>query len=239
VSELLTLSVRDVRVETPRTRIAHLALEGRRLSWRAGQAVLLGSHGQPVRKPYSIACTPQQARQDGALEFLIQVGEDGTAGPHLGRLEPGLFVDVEGPFGSFVLPADPPERYFLFVAGGTGIAPLRAMLWHALADLPDRAISVLQSARAADEFAYARELRALAGEGRIVLKQTATRAAPRWWTGGRGRIAPADLRSMIRHADTRCYVCGPSSLVEDVPRLLRDLGVGDERIVTEQWSETT
>ena len=48
-------------------------------------------------------------------------------------------VDVEGPLGSFTFPADPEERRFVFIAGGTGIAPLRAMLRHAL-DIPHREI---------------------------------------------------------------------------------------------------
>ena len=64
------------------------------------------------------------------------------------RSRPGTRIDFEGPTGAFTLGAAPAPAY-LFVAGGTGISPLRAMLRHLIAtDAGVAAVGALQRARA-------------------------------------------------------------------------------------------
>jgi ferredoxin-NADP reductase len=146
---------------------------------------------------------------------------------------------VEGPVGSFTFPPEPAERRFVFIAGGTGIAPLRAMLRHALV-LPHREVGLLYSARTPEDFAYERELRALARDGRIELRQTITRAgADDSWTGGRGRIGRALLEPLVHDAATLCFICGPRTLVDETTKLLQELGVPRARIRVEEWSTST
>src|SRR5204863_8617344 len=128
----------------------------------------------------------EDARRDGFIELLVGVNGDGVAGPHL-ALEPGTLVDVDGPLGAFTFPDAPQETCFVFIAGGTGIAPLRAMLRRAL-HLPHRNIGLFYSVRTPDEFAYEEELRGLAHKGEIELRQTVTRATDADWTGPRGRL---------------------------------------------------
>jgi ring-1,2-phenylacetyl-CoA epoxidase subunit PaaE len=228
---LLTLPIREVLAATPRARIARLDLDGRRFDYAPGQAAALASHGQETRIPYSIAASPEDSRRDGTLEFLIGVNAEGVAGPHL-ILEAGQLVDVEGPLGGFTFPIAPEERRFVFVAGGTGIAPLRAMLRQALM-LPHSTVGLFYSARAPDEFAYRRELRALAKAGRIELRQTVTRAGDERWNGSRGRFTRETLAELVHDPATLCFVCGPQSLVDEMRTALADLGVDAARIRAE------
>ena len=149
---------------------------------------MAGLHGSPLRKPYSIASAPFEAVRDGVIELLIQVEDAGGPDPHLELAELGRAIDVEGPFGNFGLPPAGDGRPLLFVAGGTGIAPLRSMLVEAL-DRDARAHpSVIYSARAPEELAYREELEALAIDGRLDLFITITRNGPADWSGRRGRI---------------------------------------------------
>ena len=232
---LLTLPIRDVVPATPRARIVRLALGGRRFPYLPGQAVLVGAHGQERRRPYSIAAAPRDAERDDSLELLMGTDTDGSAGADL-ALEPGALVDVEGPVGRFTLPDDANEERFVFIAGGTGIAPLRAMLRHAL-EAPHREIGLLYSARTPDDFAYEEELRNLGRAGRIELRQTVTRdVAAEGWTGTRGRIGRENLAQLVHDPATLCFICGPPALVDDVPRLLEELGVPRERIRREEWT---
>ena len=230
---MVTLPIRDVQQATPRARILRLGLRGQSFAYLPGQAVKIATHGTAVRRPYSIAGSPEDAKRDDCLELLIGVDADGSPGPHL-TLEPGAQIDVEGPLGSFTFPANPEEQRFVFIAGGTGIAPLRAMLHHALA-LPHRQIGVFYSARTPDEFAYQRELQALADTGQIELRETVTRTVDDGWQGTRGRIDREELRRLIHHPETLCFVCGPPSLVDEMPKLLGDLGVERRRIRLEEW----
>ena len=229
---LLTLGIREVLPATPRARIVRIDLGAETFDYIAGQAVLVGVAGRP-RRPYSVAASPEDARRHRCLELLVGVDVNGMPGPHL-PLEPGQLVDVEGPLGTFTWPRDPLEHRFVFIAGGTGIAPLRAMLRHALA-MPGAEIGLFYSARTPDEFAYEDEFRALAGEGRIELRQTITRSVDEAWTGARGRFGRADLLPLIHDPATLCFICGPPAFVSEMSGLVGELGIVRPRIRIEQW----
>ncbi|MDE3155070.1 MAG: oxidoreductase [Acidobacteriota bacterium] len=231
--DLLTLRLRESVAATPRARILRIDLAHHRFPFQAGQAVLAGRHGGP-RRPYSIAVAPEDVRQTGCLELLVQTEEDGTLPDHLG-VDPGSLIDVEGPIGSFRFPDHPMERAVLFIAGGTGIAPLRSMLRHVLATQPGLDVSLLYSARTPAEFAYEDELRALAARGRIELHQTVTREMPEGWTRARGRIDREALAGLVHAPETLCFLCGPPGLIETLPPILTGLGVAPIRIRMEEW----
>jgi ferredoxin-NADP reductase len=230
----LTLPIREVVSATPRARVVRLDLDGHAFPFLAGQAVLVGAAGAERRKPYSIANAPEDAERDGYLELLVGVDESGSAGAHL-PLESGTAVAVDGPAGRFTFPAEPSERRFVFVAGGTGIAPLRAMIRHALR-LDHAQLGLLYSARTPLEFAYEEEFRALEREGRLELRLTVTRDTTDAWTGTRGRIGRGELTPLVHDPATLCFVCGPPALVDDIPRLLSELGIPRERIRKEEWT---
>ena len=227
---MLTLPIREVLEATPRARIVRLDLGDRAFDYDAGQAVLIAPHGDSRRVPYSIASAPEDARRDRMLELLV--GADPSESPCFVPIV-GALVDVEGPLGAFTFPALPEVRRFLFIAGGTGIAPLRAMLRHALAASYD-SVGVFYSARTPDDFAYAAELRALAEAGRIELRQTITRSTTADWTGVRGRLTRDTLADLVHDTATLCFVCGPPSLVDEVPRLLEGMGIERTRIRIEE-----
>jgi NAD(P)H-flavin reductase len=230
---VVTLPLREVLASTPRARIARLDLDDHACDYAPGLAISIASHGHEKRRPYSIASAPEDAQRDGYLELLIGVDADGKPGPHL-ALDPGELVDVEGPLGTFTFPPDPEERRFVFIAGGTGIAPLRAMLRHALM-VPHRNIGLFYSARTPDEFAFEDELRGLADAGEIELRQTVTRATESDWSGPRGRLDRDALEELVHDPATLCFVCGPPALVDEMPKILTDLGIPRARIKIEEW----
>lgn len=197
---------------------------------------MVGTHDQSERRPYSIASSPERAREIGGIELLIALEANGDLAPNLAGAEPGMLVDVEGPMGLFTLPAATDLPRLLFVAGGAGIAPLRAMLDHALRLQPGPRISFLYSARRGDEFAFIDELRRHAESGRVELDQTVTRDESTTWAGRRGRIGRSHFEAVLHEpAATLCFVCGPEALVKESVDTLKVLGVPDAQIRTEQW----
>lgn len=232
---LLTATIDAVSTATPRALHVRLRLDAP-FAFTPGQAALIGAQGSGERRPYSIALGPEEAARTGTLEFLIGLGTDGTPGPHLPTLDPGARVDVEGPLGTFTFPAAPTERSFLFVAGGSGIAPLRSMLHHALAVGRGWRVSLAYSARVPEELAFDSELRALAESRGLHYYATATRHTGDGWSGGRTRIDRALLAQCVTDPATLCFVCGPESLVHEVPRMLRELGIEDARVRVEEWA---
>jgi NAD(P)H-flavin reductase len=221
---------------TPRSRLLTLDLQDAPFTFLAGQAVMIGAHGQQMRRPYSIASSPERARERHALELLIGLDVGGRMGPHLPSAEPGTRVDVQGPMGSFTFPERLTHTRLLFVGGGTGIAPLRAMLDHALRAHPAERISLLYSARRADEFAFIDEFQEHERSGRLELHPTVTRDDESW-AGGRGRIGKSHFEAVVHEPqDTLGFICGPHALVGEAVATLVELGMPRAAIKTEEWA---
>lgn len=231
---LLTVPLSRVEAASARLRLLTLDIAGVPFAYAAGQAVYVGAHGSPDRKPFSIACSAEHAADTRSLELLIAIDSaDALSWAHAGAL-----VDVDGPFGTFTMPDTFEQRRLLFVAGGTGIAPVRAMLDHALRRQQSQKISLLYSTRRSDEFAFIAELRAHAAAGRIELHQTVTRdEMGSSWEGGRGRIGRRHFEAVLHEPDsTLCFVCGPAALVSESAATLRELGIAAASIRTEGWA---
>ena len=235
---VVTVPIVGVAVSTPRSRLVSLDIRNQAFTFKPGHAAMVGQHGQRERRPYSIACSPEQAEETQRLELLITVEPDGMFGPHLDPATAGTMLDVEGPIGTFVLPDVPGEGRLLFVAGGTGIAPLRSMLDHTLRLPNGPRVSLLYSARRGDEFSFIDELQEHATAGRIELHQTVTRDERSAWSGRRGRIGRSHFEAVLHDpAATVCVVCGPEPLVSESVSTLKALGVPETHIRTEQWGK--
>ncbi|HXG57150.1 MAG TPA: FAD-dependent oxidoreductase [Vicinamibacterales bacterium] len=221
-----------VRRATPSTRV--LRLEGV-LAYRAGQAAQIGPASSELTVPYSIASSPEDTASHGYVEFLVKVDAQERWGQHFDPLRRGQTMRVRGPLGRFTFPEQPGGRDFLFIAGGTGIAPLRSMLRHARASGYLGSYRLLYSARTPADFAYLPELRGMARRGELQLVLTATRGGDDVWKGHRGRIAVAQLAALIDTTATLCFVCGPAAMVDDVPRMLGELGIDRTLIRLEEW----
>jgi len=155
---LVTVPLAAIITSTPRSRLLRIDIRHAGFRFQAGQAVLLGQHGVSKRRPYSIACSPEQAAESNLLDLLVATERDGGLGAHLASAAPGAPLDIDGPLGSFTLPEFESTARVLLVAGGTGIAPLRSMLDHILRRQPARRVSLLYSARGSNEFAFIDEL---------------------------------------------------------------------------------
>jgi ferredoxin-NADP reductase len=217
---------------TPTTRRIRLAIEHTPFNYRAGQAASLAA-GAAAPTPYSIASAPYETARDGWLEFLVKVDGSSRFGALVESLEPGVAVHVSGPAGHFVLPQGSPGLPILFIAGGTGIAPVRSMIREALHAGRDGPLALVYSARRPDEFAYLEELRTLSSEGRLALTLTLT-GQPEDWAHARGRTGSEHLSHLV-HPDTLAFVCGPPAMVADLPAALVALGLPRDRIRTDDW----
>lgn len=233
---VVTVSLAHVLTITPRSRLVRIDV-GEGFAFQPGQAVIVGAHGQPERRPYSIASSPDVTAETGLLDLLIAAEQDDELGSHFGKGRPGTLVDLEGPLGSFTLPPPGSHPRVLLVAGGTGIAPLRSMIDHMLRRRWSARISLLYSARRSDEFAFIDEFQTYADAGSLELHQTVTRDQGASWSGPRGRIGRSHFKAVLHEpTETLCFVCGPEPLVAESVMTLKALGVPDAQIRTEQWT---
>ena len=109
-------------------------LEPHRIEFQAGQYVSIEVNGE--RRSYSIASAPAM---DHAVELCVDVTPGGKGSRYLSQLKPGDEVKFLGPMGEFVLSEDEEkEKKLLFIATGSGIAPLRSMVLDLLEEKGDK-----------------------------------------------------------------------------------------------------
>jgi ferredoxin-NADP reductase len=234
---LLTVPLARVEQASARSRLLIVDISGYTFQYLPGQAVMVAPHGAPARRPFSLASSPERATETHSVELLIAM-EGGSE--DLRWATAGALIDLEGPFGTFTFPASVEESRLLFVAGGTGIAPVRAMLDHALRRHPSQKVSLLYSTRRSDEFVFTEEFRDHERAGRIELHQTVTRDDSTSWDGKRGRISRSHFEVVLHEpASTLCFVCGPAALVHESAATLEELGVPAALIRTEDWKRPT
>lgn len=192
-----------------------------RMSGEAGQFVVLRilKRGQWWKaNPYSMSSAPTT---DG---LRITVKDRGDASAAVFALRNGDRVAVEGPYGT-ATPAIFDGASPLFIAGGVGVTPVRAML----EKLPSGSRPlVLLRARSTDDIAHFREICRLTeergGDVRLVLGRTVQ-------LKGRDPFAPRLLLSLVPDLD-RCvaFVCGPTSLTFAARKGLVEAGLPKSRI---------
>lgn len=221
---------------TRRARLLTLELRDRAFDFAAGQAVDVRVPGAPMRWSYSVACSPEWTRETGCVEILARVPTwMAGRGELLAEQDTGRAIEITGPIGTLVLPTLREDGHVLFVAGGTGIAPIRAMIDHLVRRPAAPAMTLLYSARDAHEFAFLDELTRHARDGRLALRRTVTR-----FDGARdgcqqGRIDAALMLDVLPRPDrTVCVLCGPPALVSASASWLHALGVPSGQIRTEQ-----
>jgi ferredoxin-NADP reductase len=114
-----------------------VALNDAAFSFQPGQWVNFHFPGD-VSRAYTIASAPQRPQ---AVQLCVRVGA-GKGSTAIQSLVAGAQVRLDGPHGDFLLPKGD-QRDVVFLAGDTGIAPVRSIVLHMLATSDPRKITVL------------------------------------------------------------------------------------------------
>jgi ferredoxin-NADP reductase len=226
--------------ETPRTRTLLVRVPG----WPghiAGQHVdlrLTAEDGYQAQRSYSIASAPEQP----ILALTVERIEDGEVSPYLtDEARSGDRLELRGPIGGYFTWAATLPGPVQLLAGGSGVAPLMAMLRHRARSPIRPAARLLYSSRTCDDIIYREELERLtADDHQLKVVHTLTREWPPDWSGPRGRVDLEMLRAFAFDPEQgpRIYVCGPTRFVEAVADALVRQGHPSDRIKTERFGPT-
>src|SRR2546430_9317267 len=156
-----TATVTEIEELAPSVVQLTVAFNDQEFHFEPGQWVNFG-FPEGVSRAYTIASAPQRPQ---AVQLCIRVGA-GKGGDALKRLQPGASVSVDGRYGDCVLP-EGDARPVTFLAGDTGIAPVRSIVLHMLAVGDRRKIVVLYEPDQRN-ILYAGDFDPLARDGAIV-----------------------------------------------------------------------
>jgi ferredoxin-NADP reductase len=196
---------------------------------------LTADDGYQAQRSYSISSPPTGT----PIEVTVEAVEDGEVSSYLvGEIRAADRLEVRGPIGGYFVWKPSFPGALVLVAGGSGIAPLMAMLrQRARTGHPDPAL-LLYSSREVDDVIFREELQRMsAADPTFRLVETLTRRWPKDWPGLSGRIDRAMLTDLgiPRLRSPNVYVCGPTGLVEATASALVDTGVEAARIRTERF----
>jgi CDP-4-dehydro-6-deoxyglucose reductase len=199
-----------------------------RLQWLPGQYLdVLLDEGR--RRPFSIANHPQA---DGSIELHVRHVSGGgfTSWVH-DSLKEGDALRIEGPLGTFV-PREDSERPMVFMAGGTGFAPVKAIVEHFMALGTRRPMRVYWGARSAADL-YLRELAAgWAGKAHDLVFHAVISDPEQAAASGlrMGLVHEAVLEDQPDLSGYDVYMSGPPAMIDAGRKLFVDAGLPEGRL---------
>jgi benzoate/toluate 1,2-dioxygenase reductase subunit len=207
-----------------------------RLDYYPGQYVNLSVPGATAVRSYSMANPPGAG---ATLEFLIRCVPQGAMSTYLEQhAQAGDTLPLQGPFGVFHL--RPNARTKLMVAGGTGIAPIAAMLRAMAADGHTRApVVVCFGVNTTDELFYVDELRALGERFESFELRVAVARPDDAWSGISGYVTDALKRDDLDAGAADAYLCGPPPMIDAARTWLAANGLPAAQIHAEVFQPTT
>jgi ferredoxin-NADP reductase len=208
----------------------------------AGQHVdvrLTAPDGYSAARSYSIASAPNSERR---VELTVERLPDGEVSPYLTQeVAVGDRLELRGPIGGWFVWHPRQTEPIQLVAGGSGIAPLMAMIRSRAAAGSTSPFRLLYSVREPEAVWYGDELQALSEhDSSVTLTYAYTRTAPKDWPRPPGRIDAALIAQTTwpSNLSPLCYVCGPTSFVESAASLLTASGNDPDKIRTERFGPT-
>lgn len=225
---------RVIRHEQLTHDISHLRIQlDEPLPHRAGQHAQLSLDSLPgVSRSYSFASRPQA---DSIVNFFVRGVPGGVFTSQVqGRSLVGQTVVVDGPHGDFFL--RPAQAPLLLMAGGSGLAPLLAMLEEALAEGVCRPVVLMFGARTRADLYALDAIEHLRGQwpARFDFLPILSAEPPgSTWTGLRGLVTEL----VATHAPTGChaYLCGPPAMVDAAASLLLKQGVDPAHVHADRF----
>ncbi|MBI5836978.1 MAG: hypothetical protein HZB25_07025 [Candidatus Eisenbacteria bacterium] len=227
----LKLPLVEKRQDTPDVWTLRMDLSGSPMEYKAGQFVEVGFPDEELHRAFSISSSPSEP---GRLDVTVRRLSDGRLSPRLCDAPVGQVLDVKGPFGVFTY-APGAFHDLLLIAGGTGVAPFRAMIRLIEDSGGTERIRLMYSARTPEDIIYREELDRWVKSGRIELFLTATRGAGPAWPHRTGRFPKEAVLEAARGLDPMCFLCGPKPMLLEAQSWLLETGLDRKRVKREAW----
>lgn len=241
-------AVKDIQVRTMPCRVQGMTRAGpdvmvlrlklpanERLQFLAGQYIdILLKDGK--RRSFSLANPPHD---DELLELHIRNYPGGTFTEHVfSVMKEKDILRFEGPLGTFFLREDS-DKPIIFLASGTGFAPVKGIIEHALHKGIRRPMHLYWGCRAKDDL-YLPDLAERWVRECPGFRFTAVLSEPRpadHWTGRTGLVHKAVMEDYADLSGHQVYACGTPPMVEAAHReFTRERGLPEDEFYSDAFT---
>ena len=206
--------------------------------FRAGQYIdFLLADGK--RRSFSIANAPHQ---QGELELHVRKVEGGRFTDHVFQtMKPREILRIEGPLGTFFLREDS-QRPIILVAGGTGFAPIKGIIEHAIETGLSRPMTLYWGARNREGLYMDTLAQSWAGKlnGFRYVPVLSDAAESDAWTGRTGLVHHAVMQDLPDLSAHEVYACGAPAMIDATRSdFVRQCGLQDDAFFADAFTFST
>lgn len=201
--------------------------------FRSGQYVRLRVPGTDAWRSYSMASTVNDLPR---VDLLLRVLDNGAMSGYLrDQCKVGDEMEMEGPYGMFYW--RPSKAQHIMIAGGTGLAPMLAMLDQIRAISGKKPKVLLSFGCATEENLFCLEELEVRAAWMPTLKNRISVSSPQpGYTGLVGNPVGVITAQDIVDPEAVAYLCGPPAMIEAARAHLESIGVKRENIYAEHFS---
>lgn len=205
------------------------------MEFKPGQYAQLNVPGIEVIRAYSIASNPKHTSY---IEFIVRMVPKGQATTFVHKaLEKGDEVIVTGPYGTFYLQEDS-DREIVCIAGGSGKAPIRSILYR-LKDMGmPRKTRYFFGAVSKKDLFFTEEFKAMEKEFNN-FEYIPALSGPEDsdnWEGDVGLITDVLDKHTGDLSEAEAYLCGSPGMIDACIKVLKKHDMKDENIMYDKFS---
>ena len=208
-------------------------IEPDRIDFKAGQYVQLEAPRyektkQAVTRAYSISCNPDL---EGYVQLIIRRVPKGICTTYVfDYLKKGDDINLTGPFGDFYIQGT--DADMIFIAGGSGKAPIKSMVEYLLAHGTNRRMVYFFGARTPQDLYYTELFKEyekkLPDFSYVPILSRPEKNSD--WTGKTGYIPIYFKEYITNPKNTEAYLCGSPGMIAAVVKGLKEYGVPEDKI---------
>lgn len=231
--QVFTAKLSDRFVHNPKfTQYSFELVQPNKMVFEAGQYASVAVDPAGHRRSYSICSTPDN---DHGFDLFVDVEPHGLGVQFLEKLNFGDMISMLAPMGQFTIQSTDPTVPVVLVASGSGIAPLRSMLYDQIQKYNgERKVMLYWGLRYEADMCWADDLKDLVGNfPNVTFHPTISRASDAWPLC-HGRVTDCLL---VHDVDLTAeyYVCGNQQMILDTISVLTKRGVPESKIFHEKF----
>ena len=215
-----------IKVETLAPQIIKLLMQAEHpISYTAGDYVMLG-FAEDDLKPFSIASAP---REDGLIECHIRKQSNSEWMVKLFTVTAGNTLVMQGPKAQMAL--QPSHEAMIFVAGGTGFAPMKAILEESIRQGIKVPISFYWGARIAEDLYMHNWMIDLSQKHPHIEYIPVISEQTQEWHGESGLVHKKMLEQHPKLNHSTIYMCGPWDMTQTAKQDFIAAGANSNNII--------
>ena len=225
----LTYDIKELRLKL---------IEPTSIKFKSGQYVQLETpvyekNKEPCYRAYSISTAPSES---GVVELIVRLVPNGICTTWVFQyLKEGQEVRFSGPYGEFKI--RPTDRKIVFVAGGSGFAPIKAMIQGQAEEINRRTARFFFGARALKDLFHVEFMKKIREKyPNIEFIPALSMPDPEdKWEGETGLITAILDRHLADASNTEFYLCGSPGMIDACVKVIHGKGVGNDLIFFDKF----